>query len=183
MSSKLLLPAPVGNFTFSIIFSLRSQFENVPIWPICALGSNFNLQNTKCIPVVKIIARLDLGKTKTLWNRLFVDFYPVMPEHIKQQINKVFFCPWKEIHTSWHRKQLINEGCIQWRRIFLLVQGIRIIYWLLRNTRQYMQNPSLLFWSVLIAEEFFYQLAFTVYIRIFCHISDNKFFANIRRNC
>jgi len=33
-----------------------------PIFPISALGSNFNPQNTPCIPAVKILARLELEK-------------------------------------------------------------------------------------------------------------------------
>jgi hypothetical protein len=32
------------------------------IFPISALGSNFNPQNTTCIPPVKIFARLELEK-------------------------------------------------------------------------------------------------------------------------
>ena len=32
------------------------------IFPISALGSNFNPQNTSCIPLVKILARLELEK-------------------------------------------------------------------------------------------------------------------------
>jgi hypothetical protein len=34
--------------------------QNAPIWPISASGLNFNPQNTKCIPVVKIFAFLEL---------------------------------------------------------------------------------------------------------------------------
>ncbi len=41
-----------------------SQFQNVPFRPISVLGSNFNPRNTKCIPVVKIFARLDLDQTE-----------------------------------------------------------------------------------------------------------------------
>jgi hypothetical protein len=37
---------------------LSSQFQNVPLWPISALGSNFNPQNTQCILPVEIFARL-----------------------------------------------------------------------------------------------------------------------------
>jgi len=33
-----------------------------PIVPISSLGSNFNPQNTHCIPPVKIIARLELDR-------------------------------------------------------------------------------------------------------------------------
>ena len=36
------------------------QFQNVLICPISASGSNFNPQNTQCIPPVKIFARLDI---------------------------------------------------------------------------------------------------------------------------
>ena len=42
-----------------------SRFQNVPFWPISALGSNFNPRNTQCIPPVEIIARLDLDQTET----------------------------------------------------------------------------------------------------------------------
>jgi hypothetical protein len=42
-----------------------SQFQNVPLWPISALGSNFNPQNTQCILPVEIFARLDLDQTET----------------------------------------------------------------------------------------------------------------------
>ncbi len=34
--------------------------QNAPFCPISALGSNFNPQNTQCIPVVKIFACLEL---------------------------------------------------------------------------------------------------------------------------
>jgi hypothetical protein len=40
------------------------QFQNVPVWSISALGSNFNPQNTSSIPAVKIFARLDLDQTE-----------------------------------------------------------------------------------------------------------------------
>jgi hypothetical protein len=39
--------------------SLR-PLQNDPFCPISALGSNFNPQNTQCIPVVKIFACLEL---------------------------------------------------------------------------------------------------------------------------
>jgi hypothetical protein len=35
-----------------------SQFQNVPFWPISALGSNFNPQNTQCILPVEMFTRL-----------------------------------------------------------------------------------------------------------------------------
>jgi hypothetical protein len=40
-------------------FHLR-PLQNTPFSPIYASGSNFNPQNTPCIPVVKIIAFLEL---------------------------------------------------------------------------------------------------------------------------
>jgi hypothetical protein len=42
-----------------------SQFQNVPFWPISALGSNFNPQNTQCILPVEMFARLDLDLDQT----------------------------------------------------------------------------------------------------------------------
>jgi hypothetical protein len=36
--------------------------HNVPFRPISASGSNFNPRNTQCIPVVKIIAFLELER-------------------------------------------------------------------------------------------------------------------------
>jgi hypothetical protein len=36
------------------------------------LGSNFNPRNTKCIPPVEIIARLDLDQTETFLKWLFL---------------------------------------------------------------------------------------------------------------
>ncbi|MBU4009280.1 MAG: hypothetical protein KJ882_00830, partial [Proteobacteria bacterium] len=46
-------------------YIIESQFQNVPFWPISALGKNYNPRNTLCIPAVKIFARLDLDQTKT----------------------------------------------------------------------------------------------------------------------
>ena len=43
----------------------KSQFQNVPFWPISTLGKNFNPRNTPCIPAVKIFTRLDLDQTET----------------------------------------------------------------------------------------------------------------------
>jgi len=37
-----------------------SKFQNAPFCPISESGSNFNTQNTTCIPPVKIFAFLDL---------------------------------------------------------------------------------------------------------------------------
>jgi hypothetical protein len=40
---------------------LKSRpLQNAPFCPISALDSNFNPQNTKCIPVVKIFACLEI---------------------------------------------------------------------------------------------------------------------------
>jgi len=36
--------------------------QNAPFRPISALGSNFNPQNTQCIPAVKISAFLELER-------------------------------------------------------------------------------------------------------------------------
>jgi len=36
------------------------HLQNAPFCPISALGSNFNPQNTQCIPAVKIFACLEL---------------------------------------------------------------------------------------------------------------------------
>jgi hypothetical protein len=47
------------------IYKQMSQFQNVPLWPISALGSNFNPQNTQCILPVEMFARLDLDQTET----------------------------------------------------------------------------------------------------------------------
>jgi hypothetical protein len=44
---------------FSMIITLR-PLQNAPFCPISVSGSNFNPQNTKCIPVVKIFAFLEL---------------------------------------------------------------------------------------------------------------------------
>jgi len=38
----------------------KRPLKNAPFCPIPASGSNFNPQNTKCIPVVKIFAFLGL---------------------------------------------------------------------------------------------------------------------------
>ncbi|MBU3947981.1 MAG: hypothetical protein KJ882_13525 [Proteobacteria bacterium] len=46
-------------------FKLMSQFQNVPFWPIFALGENYNPRNTPCIPAVKILTRLDPDQTET----------------------------------------------------------------------------------------------------------------------
>jgi len=39
---------------------IMRPLQNAPFCPISASGSNFNSQNTQCIPVVKIIAFLEL---------------------------------------------------------------------------------------------------------------------------
>ena len=39
---------------------IARPLHNAPFCPISASGSNFNPRNTKCIPVVKIIAFLEL---------------------------------------------------------------------------------------------------------------------------
>ncbi len=42
--------------------SSERPLKNTPFRSISALGSNFNPRNTICIPVVKIIARLELNQ-------------------------------------------------------------------------------------------------------------------------
>jgi len=42
----------------------ETQFQNAPFCPIPASDSNFNPQNTKCIPAVKIFALLDFEQTE-----------------------------------------------------------------------------------------------------------------------
>jgi hypothetical protein len=44
--------------------------KNAPFCPIPASGSNFNPQNTKCIPVVKIFAFLGLEQNGTFFKGL-----------------------------------------------------------------------------------------------------------------
>ena len=39
--------------------------QNVPFRPISASGSNFNPQNTQCIPAVKVFAFLELERNRT----------------------------------------------------------------------------------------------------------------------
>jgi len=48
--------------------------KNAPFCPIAASGSNFNPQNTKCIPAVEIFAFLELNDLKIL---LFILFSPI----------------------------------------------------------------------------------------------------------
>jgi len=51
--------------------------QNVPFCPIPASGSNFNPQNTQCIPVVKIFAFLSLEQNWTFFNglRITLNFF------------------------------------------------------------------------------------------------------------
>jgi hypothetical protein len=48
--------------------------QNAPFCSISASGSNFNPRNTKCIPVVKIIAFLELKQKLTFFKGLIVIF-------------------------------------------------------------------------------------------------------------
>jgi len=49
------------------------------IFPISALGANFNPQNTKCIPPVKIFARLELEKNfRVFVQALNIAFFSVI---------------------------------------------------------------------------------------------------------
>jgi len=45
--------------SYKAIIAMR-PLQNAPFCPIPASGSNFNPQNTQCIPVVKIFAFLGL---------------------------------------------------------------------------------------------------------------------------
>jgi hypothetical protein len=44
--------------------------KNAPFFPIPATGSNFNPQNTQCIPAVKIFALLGLEQNRTFYKGL-----------------------------------------------------------------------------------------------------------------
>jgi hypothetical protein len=46
--------------------------QNAPFCPISASGSNFNPQNTQCIPVVKIITFLELEQKWASFKGLIV---------------------------------------------------------------------------------------------------------------
>jgi len=46
--------------------------KNAPFCPIPASGSNFNPQNTKCIPVVEIFAFLGLEQNGTFFKGLTI---------------------------------------------------------------------------------------------------------------
>jgi len=48
---------------------VKRPLQNAPFCPISALGSNFNPQNTRCIPVVKIFACLELEPQLNIKNR------------------------------------------------------------------------------------------------------------------
>jgi hypothetical protein len=48
----------------------RETLQNAPFCPISASGSNFNPRNTQCIPVVKIIAFLELEQKLTFFKGL-----------------------------------------------------------------------------------------------------------------
>ena len=43
-------------------YSEARPLQNIPFWPISASGSNFNPRNIQHIPVVEIIAILDLDQ-------------------------------------------------------------------------------------------------------------------------
>jgi hypothetical protein len=44
--------------------------KNAPFWSISASGSNFNSQNTQCIPAIKIVAFLELKQKSTFFKGL-----------------------------------------------------------------------------------------------------------------
>jgi len=52
------------------------SLQNAPFCPISASDSNFNPRNTQCIPVVKIIALLELEQKYAFFKGLYVRFVP-----------------------------------------------------------------------------------------------------------
>jgi hypothetical protein len=50
-------------------------FQNAPFCPISASGSNLNPRNTQCIPVVKIIAFLELDQKCAFFKGLNASFF------------------------------------------------------------------------------------------------------------
>ena len=61
-NANILLTAAVLG---ALIYRYSSQFQNVLFCPISASGSTFISRNTQCIPLVKIIAVLDLEQAET----------------------------------------------------------------------------------------------------------------------
>jgi hypothetical protein len=60
-----------GFFPFiALMFSTVRPLQNAPFCSISASGSNFNPRNTQCIPVVKIIAFLELKQKLTFFKGL-----------------------------------------------------------------------------------------------------------------
>jgi hypothetical protein len=57
-TGEQLLPVASRSHHFYPLYARRLQ--NAPFCPISASGSNFNPQNTQCIPVVKIFTFLEL---------------------------------------------------------------------------------------------------------------------------
>jgi hypothetical protein len=58
----------------SIMGFLSRPLQNASFCPISASGSNFNPRNTQCIPVIKIIAFLDLEQKYAFFKGLFTFF-------------------------------------------------------------------------------------------------------------
>ena len=62
-SMASLIQGELKRIVFIIILASGNRMrplQNAPFCPISVSGSNFNPQNTKCIPVVKIFAFLEL---------------------------------------------------------------------------------------------------------------------------
>jgi len=52
--------------------------QNTPFCPISVSGSNFNPQNTKCIPVVKIFAFLELEQKFLFFKGLAAEWSSIL---------------------------------------------------------------------------------------------------------
>ena len=68
---------------YALLQVLRRQIvrplKNILFCPTFASGSDFNPQNTKCIPVVKIFAFLDLEQNSTFFKGLLVPSRKLLP--------------------------------------------------------------------------------------------------------
>jgi len=60
---------------------VKRPLQNAPFCPISALGSNFNPQNTQCIPVVKIFACLELEQNSAFFKGLW-SFYNILNSNL-----------------------------------------------------------------------------------------------------
>jgi hypothetical protein len=70
MVTSTAAPAGAGGLCLLVLRPL----QNALFCSISASGSNFNLRNTQCIPVVKIIAFLELKQKLTFFKGLVLFF-------------------------------------------------------------------------------------------------------------